>query len=93
MKTPVLEQLLEPVSRSLNAEAAEKLVQLRADAKAQRGELFHGVTDGRKDSAVFMRHLLSAGRWLKVSGHELAEGRQGPLPVLLGQCLPEVVQI
>ena len=34
-ETPVLERLLEPVSRSLNAEAAEKLVHLKADVKDQ----------------------------------------------------------
>ena len=33
--TAVLERLLEPVSRSLNIEAARKLVQLKADAKTQ----------------------------------------------------------
>ena len=32
--TAVLERLLEPVSRSLNIEAARKLVQLKADAKS-----------------------------------------------------------
>jgi len=31
----VLERLLEPVSRSLNVEAARKLVRLKADAKTQ----------------------------------------------------------
>ena len=33
--TAVLERLLDPVSRSLNIEAARKLVQLKADAKTQ----------------------------------------------------------
>jgi len=32
---PVLERLLAPVSRSLNVEAARKLVRLKADAKSQ----------------------------------------------------------
>jgi hypothetical protein len=32
---PVLERLLAPVSRSLNVEAARKLVRLKADAKTQ----------------------------------------------------------
>ncbi len=32
---PLLDRLLGPVGRSLNAEAAEKLVRLRADAGAQ----------------------------------------------------------
>jgi hypothetical protein len=31
----ILERLLEPVSRSLNVEAARKLVRLKADAKTQ----------------------------------------------------------
>lgn len=31
----VLERLLDPVSRSLNTEAAQKLVRLKADAKTQ----------------------------------------------------------
>ncbi len=31
----VLERLLEPVSRSLNVEAARKLIRLKADAKTQ----------------------------------------------------------
>jgi hypothetical protein len=33
--TALLERLLEPVSRSLNTEAAKELVQLKADAKTQ----------------------------------------------------------
>jgi hypothetical protein len=33
--TAVFEKLLEPVGRSLNPEAAEKLLQLRVDAKTQ----------------------------------------------------------
>jgi len=33
--TALLERLLEPVSRSLNAEAAKELVKLKADAKTQ----------------------------------------------------------
>ncbi len=33
--TALLERLLEPVSRSLNAEAAKKLVKLKADARTQ----------------------------------------------------------
>ena len=33
--TAVLERLLDPVSRSLNVEAARKLVRLKADAKTQ----------------------------------------------------------
>lgn len=33
--TGVLERLLDPVSRSLNVEAARKLVHLKADAKTQ----------------------------------------------------------
>ena len=33
--TAVLERLLDPVSRSLNIEAARKLVQLKADAQTQ----------------------------------------------------------
>jgi hypothetical protein len=32
---PVLDRLFDPVGRALNREAAEKLVQLRADAKTQ----------------------------------------------------------
>ena len=35
LDTPVFERLLEPVSRSLNADAAKKLVGLKADAKVQ----------------------------------------------------------
>jgi hypothetical protein len=34
-ETAVLERLLEPVTQSLNVEAARKLVRLKADAKAQ----------------------------------------------------------
>lgn len=33
--TALLERLLEPVSRSLNAEAAKELIKLKADAKTQ----------------------------------------------------------
>jgi len=33
--TPVLERMLRPVTRSLNVEAAKKLVRLKADAKVQ----------------------------------------------------------
>ena len=33
--TAVIEDLLEPVSRSLNVEAARKLVRIKADAKTQ----------------------------------------------------------
>src|SRR6202035_1999995 len=35
LDTPVLERMLEPVTRSLNADAAKKLVRLKADAKVQ----------------------------------------------------------
>ncbi len=35
METPVLEQLLDPVSQSLNQEAAEKLVRLKVNARTQ----------------------------------------------------------
>jgi hypothetical protein len=34
-ESTVLDRLLEPVTRSLNVEAARKLVQLKADAKTQ----------------------------------------------------------
>ena len=34
-RTALLERLLDPVSRSLNVEAARKLVRLKADAKTQ----------------------------------------------------------
>jgi hypothetical protein len=33
--TPVLERMLEPITRSLNLDAAKKLVRLKADAKVQ----------------------------------------------------------
>ena len=35
LDTPVLERILEPVTRSLNLDAAKKLVRLKADAKVQ----------------------------------------------------------
>jgi hypothetical protein len=35
LKTPVLQDLLKPVSQSLNREAAEKLVRLKVDRKTQ----------------------------------------------------------
>jgi hypothetical protein len=35
LDTPVLERMLEPVTRSLNVAAAKKLVRLKADAKVQ----------------------------------------------------------
>jgi hypothetical protein len=35
LDTPVFERMLEPVSRSLNEDAAKKLVGLKADAKVQ----------------------------------------------------------
>jgi hypothetical protein len=35
LDTPALERLLEPVSRSLNSDAAKKLVRVKADAKTQ----------------------------------------------------------
>ena len=36
LETPVLERMLEPITRSLNVDAAKKLVRLKADAKVQR---------------------------------------------------------
>lgn len=35
LDTPVLERMLEPITRSLNVDAAKKLVRLKADAKVQ----------------------------------------------------------
>ncbi len=35
LDTPTLERILRPVTRSLNTDAARKLVRLRADAKVQ----------------------------------------------------------
>jgi hypothetical protein len=35
LEIPVLERMLEPITRSLNADAAKKLVRLKADAKVQ----------------------------------------------------------
>jgi hypothetical protein len=34
---PILERMLEPVTRSLNVDAAKKLVRLKADAQVQAG--------------------------------------------------------
>lgn len=36
LDTPALERLLEPIARSLNADAARKLVRIKADAKVQK---------------------------------------------------------
>src|SRR5207237_3249900 len=47
----------------------------------------------RDDSAVFMLHLLGAGKWLKLPGHKLAQGRQRSPPILVRESLPKLVQI
>jgi hypothetical protein len=51
--TAVLERLLDPVSRSLNIEAARKLVQLKADAETQArvDELARKCNEGELSSA------------------------------------------
>ncbi|PYR98496.1 MAG: hypothetical protein DMG15_21620 [Acidobacteria bacterium] len=51
--TAVLERLLDPVSRSLNIEAARKLVQLKADAQTQArvDELARKCNEGELTSA------------------------------------------
>jgi hypothetical protein len=45
----ILQRLLEPVSRSLNVEAARKLIRLKADAKTQArvDELARKCNDGK----------------------------------------------
>jgi hypothetical protein len=46
--TPVLERMLKPITRSLNTDAAKKLVRLRADAKVQArvAQLAHKCNEG-----------------------------------------------
>ncbi len=58
----VLERLLEPVSRSLNIEAARKLVRLKADAKTQArvDELARKCNEGEltpKERLQYERYL------------------------------------
>jgi hypothetical protein len=50
---PVLQSLLEPVSRSLNTAAAKKLAELRLDAKAQANldRLARKCSEGKLTSA------------------------------------------
>jgi hypothetical protein len=53
IESPSLERLLEPVSQSLNLEAAEKLVRLRVNAKTQAhiDKLARKCTAGRLTQA------------------------------------------
>jgi hypothetical protein len=58
----VLERLLEPVSRSLNLEAARKLVRIKADAKTQArvDELARKCNEGEltpKERAEYERYV------------------------------------
>jgi len=58
----ILERLLEPVSRSLNVEAARKLVRLKADAKTQArvAQLARKCNEGEltaKERAEYERYV------------------------------------
>ena len=62
---PVLERMLEPVTRSLNAEAARKLVRLKADAKVQRrvAQLARKCNEGKltpEETAEYDRYIAFA---------------------------------
>jgi hypothetical protein len=66
----VLERLLEPVSRSLNVEAARKLVRLKADAKTQArvDELARKCNEGElsaKERLEYERYV-SAGTLIAI---------------------------
>ena len=63
--TPVFERMLEPVSRSLNADAAKKLVGLKADAKVQArvAELARKCNEGeltQEEMAEYDRYIAFA---------------------------------
>ena len=65
-----LERLLEPVSRSLNAEAARRLVRLKADAKTQArvDELARKCNEGEltsRERAEYER-LVAAGNLIAI---------------------------
>ena len=62
LDSPVFERLLEPVSRRLNADAAKKLVGLKADAKVQArvAELARKCNEGEltpAEAAEYDRHI------------------------------------
>jgi hypothetical protein len=62
--TAVLERLLEPVSKSLNVEAARKLVRIKADAKTQArvDELARKCNEGKltpEERAAYERYVMA----------------------------------
>ena len=66
----ILERLLEPVSRSLNVEAARKLVRLKADAKTQArvAKLARKCNEGElsaKERAEYERYV-TAGNLIAI---------------------------
>ena len=66
----ILERLLEPVSRSLNVEAARKLVRLKADAKTQArvAQLARKCNEGEltaKERAEYERYV-TAGNLIAI---------------------------
>ena len=65
VETPVLERMQEPVTRSLNVDAAKKLVRLKADAKVQArvAQLARKCNDGQltpEELAEYDRYIAYA---------------------------------
>jgi hypothetical protein len=65
VETPVLERMQEPVTRSLNVDAAKKLVRLKADAKVQArvAKLARKCNDGQltpEELAEYDRYIAYA---------------------------------
>jgi len=65
LQTPVLERMLEPIMRSLNVDAARKLVRLKADAKVQArvAKLARKCNEGKltpKELAEYDRYIAFA---------------------------------
>jgi hypothetical protein len=63
--TPALERMLEPITRSLNVDAAKKLVRLKADAKIQArvAQLARKCNEGeltREEMAEYDRYIAFA---------------------------------
>ena len=65
LDTPVLERMLEPITRSLNVDAAKKLASLKADAKVQArvAELARKCNEGElsaDEAAEYDRYIAFA---------------------------------
>ena len=63
--TPVLERMLEPLASSLNSDAAQKLLRMKADAKVQRrvAQLARKCNEGEltpEEAAEYDRYIAFA---------------------------------